>query len=91
MKFIRLLNLALPIIDPSLFVHRFAARLEFDVKTHAVAMTALRLVARMRRDWMAIGTNFCENLIFSLFFSSKFDHFSWKISSKIENRSFFSS
>lgn len=49
----------MPIIDPSLFVHRFAARLEFDDKTHLVAMTALRLVSRMRRDWMAVGTMAC--------------------------------
>ncbi|CEO99220.1 hypothetical protein PBRA_001125 [Plasmodiophora brassicae] len=55
MKFVRLLNISMPIIDPSLFVHRFAARLEFDDKTHLVAMTALRLVSRMRRDWMAVG------------------------------------
>jgi len=29
--------------------------LEFGEKTHEVAMTALRLVQRMKRDWMAQG------------------------------------
>ncbi len=55
MKFSRLLNLKLPIIDPSLYIHRFASKLEFGDKTHTVAMTALRLVARMKRDWMQVG------------------------------------
>ena len=36
MKFTRLLNLTLPIIDPSLYIHRFASRLEFGDKTHLV-------------------------------------------------------
>jgi transcription factor IIIB subunit 2 len=60
LKFIRLLNLSLPIIDPSLYIHRFAAQLELKDeqnrdKTHIVAMTALRLVARMKRDWILVG------------------------------------
>eukprot|EP00002_Diphylleia_rotans_P023792 TRINITY_DN4683_c0_g1_i1.p1 TRINITY_DN4683_c0_g1~~TRINITY_DN4683_c0_g1_i1.p1 ORF type:complete len:581 (-),score=124.31 TRINITY_DN4683_c0_g1_i1:281-2023(-) len=55
LKFCRLLNLRLPIIDPSLYIHRFAAKLEFEEKTHIVSMTALRLVARMKRDWIQTG------------------------------------
>eukprot|EP00899_Mesostigma_viride_P022878 jgi/Mesvir1/3775/Mv08222-RA.1 len=42
-------------IDPSLFIHRFADRLDFGRKMHAVANTALRLVASMKRDWMQTG------------------------------------
>lgn len=49
------LKISLPIIDPSLFIRRFAAQLEFDEKTNEVATTALRLVSRMKRDWMQIG------------------------------------
>jgi hypothetical protein len=30
------------------------AQLEFGDKTHLVAMTALRLVARMKRDWIEV-------------------------------------
>jgi transcription factor IIIB subunit 2 len=60
LKFIRLLSLNLPIIDPSLYIHRFAAQLELKDdnnidRTHIVAMTALRLVARMKRDWIQVG------------------------------------
>ena len=43
------------ISDPCLYIHRFAHKLEFEDKTHEVSMTALRLVSRMKRDWMAQG------------------------------------
>ncbi|KAK2152254.1 hypothetical protein LSH36_334g04050 [Paralvinella palmiformis] len=42
-------------VDPCLYIQRFAHKLEFGEKTHEVAMTALRLVQRMKRDWMAQG------------------------------------
>jgi len=44
-----------PALDPCLYIHRFAHKLEFADKTHEVSMTALRLVSRMKRDWMAQG------------------------------------
>ena len=34
---------------------RFANRMEFGEKTHDVSMTALRLVQRMKRDWIHTG------------------------------------
>lgn len=49
------LCLNIPAIDPCLYVPRFAHKLEFGDKTHEVAMTALRLVSRMKRDWMHTG------------------------------------
>ena len=55
LKFLRVLKLKLPIVDPSLYIHRFAAKLEFGDKTQQVALSALRLVARMKRDWMQVG------------------------------------
>jgi len=55
LKFVRLLSLTLPIIDPSLFIHRFASKLEFGDKTHLVSMSALRLVQQMKRDWIQTG------------------------------------
>eukprot|EP01137_Pigoraptor_chileana_P034807 Opistho-2@27902 len=55
LKLCRTLNIRVPIIDPSLYIFRFAHKLEFGEKTHDVAMTALRLVARMKRDWMQVG------------------------------------
>lgn len=50
-----LLRMKLPVIDPSLYIHRFAGALHFESKTHLVAITALRLVARMKRDWILTG------------------------------------
>lgn len=55
LKFRRLLGLKLEIIDPALYVYRFAAHLDLDDKTNAVALTALRLVGRMKRDWIVAG------------------------------------
>lgn len=55
MKFRRLLGLKLEIIDPALYVYRFAAHLDLDEKANAVALTALRLVGRMKRDWIVAG------------------------------------
>lgn len=55
LKFRRLLGLKLEIIDPALFIYRFAAHLDLDEKANAVALTALRLVGRMKRDWIVAG------------------------------------
>lgn len=55
LKFRRLLGLKLEIIDPALFVYRFAAHLDLDDKANKVALTALRLAARMKRDWIVAG------------------------------------
>lgn len=43
------------LLDPCLYIHRFAHKLEFGEKEHDVAMTALRLVSRMKRDWIHHG------------------------------------
>lgn len=42
-------------IDPCLYIMRFAHKLEFGEKTHAVSMTALRVVQRMKRDSIHSG------------------------------------
>ena len=55
LKFRRLLGLPLEIIDPALYVYRFAAHLDLEDKANAVALTALRLVGRMKRDWIVSG------------------------------------
>ncbi|XP_057715105.1 transcription factor IIIB 90 kDa subunit-like [Corythoichthys intestinalis] len=44
-----------PAIDPCLYIPRFTQLLEFGDKNHEVSMTALRLVQRMKRDWMHTG------------------------------------
>ena len=70
LKLIRVLHISLPIVDPSLYIHRFAAQLQLQpnqplptqqkdavrgASSHMVAMTALRLVSRMKRDWLQVG------------------------------------
>ncbi|CAG03767.1 unnamed protein product [Tetraodon nigroviridis] len=42
-------------LDPCLYIPRFAQMLEFGEKNHEVSMTAMRLVQRMKRDWMHTG------------------------------------
>lgn len=49
------LHINVPAIDPCLYIQRFSHKLEFGEKTHVVSMTALRLVSRMKRDWMHTG------------------------------------
>ncbi|CAG0921909.1 unnamed protein product, partial [Notodromas monacha] len=49
------LHINIPAIDPCLYILRFAHKLEFGSKTHKVSMTALRLVQRMKRDWLHTG------------------------------------
>lgn len=44
-----------PAIDPCLYIPRFTQMLEFGEKSHEVSMTALRLLQRMKRDWMHTG------------------------------------
>jgi transcription factor IIIB 90 kDa subunit len=55
LKLIKFLHFDMPAIDPSLFIHRFCAKLEFGDMLPKVSMTALRLVSRMKRDWMCHG------------------------------------
>ena len=54
-KLCRVLSIQLPLVDPSLYIQRFAAQLGFGAKTLAVANTALRIVQRMGRDWIHTG------------------------------------
>ena len=55
LQFTRLLNLELPVVDPALYIHRFSARLELGEKMSAVSQTALRLVTRLKKDWIVMG------------------------------------
>lgn len=54
LKLCRKLRVKLPVVDPTLYIVRFSHRLEFNEKTHEVGMTALRLVQRMKRDWIQV-------------------------------------
>lgn len=55
LRLTQLLNLELPLVDPSFYIGRFASRLEFSEKTQQVVNSALRITARMKRDWIVTG------------------------------------
>jgi transcription factor IIIB subunit 2 len=42
LKFIRILEIVVPIIDPSLYIHRFCGKLEFAESNKIVSNTAMR-------------------------------------------------
>ncbi|CAM9223345.1 unnamed protein product [Ectocarpus fasciculatus] len=55
LQLLRLLSLRLPIVDPSLFIHRFAARMDLGTSAGPVALTAMRTITRMKKDWINTG------------------------------------
>lgn len=55
LRLTQLLNLELPLVDPSFYIGRFASKLEFAEKTQQVVNSALRIAARMKRDWIVTG------------------------------------
>mmetsp|Transcript_25264 Transcript_25264/g.63782 ORF Transcript_25264/g.63782 Transcript_25264/m.63782 type:complete len:423 (+) Transcript_25264:58-1326(+) len=55
LKFIRDLKIDIPVIDPSLYIHRFVSKLQLGNKTQTISMSALRLIARMKREWVSTG------------------------------------
>ena len=59
MKLVRLLNLEkvldIPVIDPSLFMERFASKLALGSMQSEVCHTAVRLIQVMSRDWICTG------------------------------------
>jgi transcription factor IIIB subunit 2 len=55
LQLVQTLNLRLPLIDPSHYISRFAALLEFGEETQKVSTDAVRLIQRFDRDWMTKG------------------------------------
>ncbi|KAI5831915.1 cyclin-like protein [Schizophyllum commune Tattone D] len=55
LQLVQTLCLRLPLVDPSHYISRFAALLEFGDETQRVANDAVRLVQRFDRDWMTRG------------------------------------
>ena len=45
----------IPAMDPSLYIVRFCHKLSFGDKNHVVTETALRIIKRMKLDWMHTG------------------------------------
>ncbi|CAM9319299.1 unnamed protein product [Choristocarpus tenellus] len=44
-----------PIVDPALYISRFAAKLDLGKKRQIVCTTALKIIAQMKRDFLASG------------------------------------
>ncbi|CAO3679751.1 unnamed protein product [Umbelopsis ramanniana] len=56
LKFVQVICIKnLPLVDPSIYISRFANCLEFGEYTSRVASDAIRLVQRMDRDWIRTG------------------------------------
>ena len=53
MKIVIFLNVKVPLIDPSLFLNRFFQKLKF--KNPEILQFSMRLIARMKRDWIVVG------------------------------------
>lgn len=53
MKIVMYLNIKVPLIDPSLFLNRFFQKLKF--KNSEILSFSMRLIARMKRDWIVVG------------------------------------
>ena len=51
----RILNLKMPVVDPCLYIHRFVTRLDLGEKMGNISTTALRIVTRMKKDWINTG------------------------------------
>lgn len=55
LRLIRCLDLKMPVIDPSIYISRFASLLDFGEETQRVAQDATRLVHRFNKDWITHG------------------------------------
>lgn len=55
LQFSKILNLNLPVVDPALYIHRYATRLDLGDKINTVITSALRIVSRLKKDWIATG------------------------------------
>ena len=75
LQLLQALNLRLPLVDPSHYISRFAALLEFGEETHAVAHDAVRLVQRFDRDWMTKGRRPAGICGAALFLAARMNNF----------------
>ena len=62
-------------MDPSHYISRFAALLEFGDETHKVATDAVRLVQRFDRDWMTKGRRPAGICGAALFLAARMNNF----------------
>ncbi|ETW75401.1 hypothetical protein HETIRDRAFT_330876, partial [Heterobasidion irregulare TC 32-1] len=75
LQFVQALELRIPLVDPSHYISRFAALLEFGDETHKVATDAVRLVQRFDRDWMTKGRRPAGICGAALFLAARMNNF----------------
>ncbi|MEN2495478.1 MAG: transcription factor TFIIIB subunit brf1 [Marteilia pararefringens] len=69
------LGIQIPLIDPCLYIPRFAEKLELGNKTNGVVEVAINLISGMQRDWMATGRRPSGLCAASLLISSRLHGF----------------
>ncbi|KAN0063535.1 transcription factor TFIIIB subunit brf1 [Thecaphora frezii] len=84
LKLVRVLNLKLPLIDPSIYISRFAALLDFGDETQRVAADASRLAARFKKDWLTEGRRPAGICGACLLLAARMNHFRRSISEVIQ-------
>lgn len=55
LQFANVLNINLPIVDPSLYIHRYAGQFDFSDRQASVITTSLRIITRLKKDWIVTG------------------------------------
>jgi transcription factor IIIB 90 kDa subunit len=75
LKLVKALKLEIPIIEPEIYLRRFARELGFGDETEKVARDATRLVQRMDRDWLSSGRRPAGLCGAALFIASRMNNF----------------
>ncbi|WFD32254.1 transcription factor TFIIIB subunit brf1 [Malassezia sp. CBS 17886] len=84
LRLLRVLNLQMPLIDPSFYISRFAALLEFGDETQRVVTDATRLVSRFKTDWMVEGRRPAGICGACLLLAARMNHFRRSITEVVQ-------
>jgi transcription factor IIIB subunit 2 len=76
LKLVHLLSIKLPIVDPALYISRFADKLDYGTKTNDIVKDANRLASRMNRDWLQTGRRPAGICAAAIFIASRIHGFS---------------
>ena len=74
-KILKMFEIEIPIIEPEIYIRRFAGELGFGPETEKVARDATRLVQRMDRDWLSSGRRPAGLCGAALFIASRMNNF----------------
>jgi transcription factor IIIB subunit 2 len=68
-------NMTMPLVDPGLYMARFADKLDFGAETQKVVQNANRIAQRMNRDWITTGRRPSGICAASLFIAARMNGF----------------